>query len=1085
MPTLDWKFFGIILKLGDDTYLSKALLFPEFSCLTNQPVKAHGALSANIAQVLENLPLGTVHRRQLSDPIELRQWNLDLNPPKGVFWREPINLEFSGVTWQHGDAQLAYLPELEEMVIVSGTGDLNEEVLKQIRQHILRTESNLSLYKLLLLQQAEEIQTCYLTQQITLLRPKQVMSKKDDDPEKKKSVLEQVATNLNSGFLSVAYEVDELVESLAAALTGRVQRSVLLVGASGTGKTAIFHELVRTRNKYNLGHTPFWATSGSRLVAGMTGFGMWQERCLDVWREATHTKALLHLGNLVELMEVGKSVSNEQGIASFFRSYLARGDMLVVAECTPEQITVIEREDPHLLQVFHRIDISEPSLEVGQKILRRVASDLVPGREVVLDDLGIETLDRLHRRYATYSAYPGRPLRFLKNLIQDAVEGSTLTTTEVTQTFSRETGLPLFLLDESIPLDLESVHSWFSQQVIGQPQAVDLVVDLLAAIKAGVTRPNRPLSSFLFVGPTGVGKTEMAKALAEFLFRDRTRMTRFDMSEFATPAGILRLIGGLGLAEGLLTAKVREQPFSVILFDEVEKAHPMFFDLLLQVIGEGRLTDASGRLADFRNAVVIMTSNLGAESYRRNTIGFGDDRQPEAVVRHFVEAVRSYLRPEMFNRIDRIVPFGPLSPETIVAVARREIDLMQRREGIKFRNLHLDVSPEVPDFLAARGYDVVYGARPLKRCLERELLVPLSAALNRYAQSLPLRAAVSVAGETLSVMVQPREDGSTKASAVRLAESRLRDLAERSSEFVRNVLKLTHSIAFTNLRNEKYRVERSIQQQQKKKHAPALGALLARLPILKQLTIRGGELEEKSRTLENQILLDFYQHNLKELKPYQLELEQLAEMRSRLLIDMFALTFEEPDHVIVAVYGKNPEFICELVSWYLAVAARHQWAVKLIQYSQPKEKSKEPLSLESTVVEKPDEFFKDPPKVLPGMVIQLDGSQAGLLMLAESGLHVFEKNTKTIGCLVETSSASLAAYEPIVWAELPEKLDAAEKRRIYSVDEGKVTDPLLSRVFPKAFLLGQSQSEPARPFAEAIRLATEQYLYKCAEEHLE
>src|SRR6185437_8343903 len=188
-----------------------------------------------------------------------------------------------------------------------------------------------------------------------------------------------------------------------------------------------------------------------------------------------------------------------------------------------------------------------------------------------------------HRRYATYSAYPGRPLRFLENLIKDRPETEILGAAEVIAAFSRETGLPQFMLDPEAPLDLTAARQWFAERVIGQERAVDLVADLLAMVKAALTRPRRPIASLLFIGPTGVGKTELAKALAEYFFGDRNRLTRFDMSEFATPMAVDRLVGGAFGAEGLLTAKVREQPFSVILFDEFEKAHWSFFDLLLQV----------------------------------------------------------------------------------------------------------------------------------------------------------------------------------------------------------------------------------------------------------------------------------------------------------------------------------------------------------------------------------------------------------------------------------------------------------------------------------------------------------------------
>ncbi|MGH9760328.1 MAG: AAA family ATPase, partial [Blastocatellia bacterium] len=366
----------------------------------------------------------------------------------------------------------------------------------------------------------------------------------------------------------------------------------------------------------------------------------------------------------------------------------------------------------------------------------------------------LETLDRLHRRYATYSAYPGRPLRFLKNLFRNKSEDQPVDSDDVSRAFSAETGLPSFLLNESEPLDLAATTDWFRQRVVGQEEAVDLVVDLMATIKAGMARRGRPLASFLFIGPTGVGKTEMARSLAQFLFRDSSasslggRMTRFDMSEYSDPAAVARLIGGSWDSEGLLTSRVREQPFGVVLLDEFEKAHPSFFDLLLQVLGEGRLTDSSGRLADFSNSVLIMTSNLGAESFRASPTGFHTrDEVVDRARAHYTREVKAFVRPEFFNRIDRIVPFSPLPEDALLKVARRELALIQRREGVLYEGLTLDINDEVVRHLAKAGFDPRYGARPLKRAVERELLIPLARALNERSNPYQVHArAQMVAG---------------------------------------------------------------------------------------------------------------------------------------------------------------------------------------------------------------------------------------------------------------------------------------------------------------------------------------------------
>src|SRR5262249_31600234 len=244
---------------------------------------------------------------------------------------------------------------------------------------------------------------------------------------------------------------------------------------------------------------------------------------------------------------------------------------------------------------------------------------------------------------------------------RDGTKGEPITETEVYDGFTRETGLPRTMIDPAVPLDLAETHAWFSSRVIGQPDAVNLVTDLLATVKAGLTRPNRPIASLLFIGPTGVGKTEMAKAVAEFLFGSKDRLTRFDMSEYADPIAVRRLVGGAFGSEGLLTAKVREQPFSVLLLDEVEKADGSFFDLLLQALGEARLTDAGGRLADFRNTVVVLTSNLGAESYRKGAAGFTSAGPTKAeATEPFSRAGEQFLGPEMVNPHGRRGPLRPL-----------------------------------------------------------------------------------------------------------------------------------------------------------------------------------------------------------------------------------------------------------------------------------------------------------------------------------------------------------------------------------------------------------------------------------------
>ena len=281
------------------------------------------------------------------------------------------------------------------------------------------------------------------------------------------------------------------------------------------------------------------------------------------------------------------------------------------------------------------------------------------------------------------------------------------------------------MVDPDIPMNLQAVRAHFKSEVFGQDVAVDRIVDVLASVKTALTKKGKPIASFLFVGPTGVGKTEIAKVLAKFMFGRRDRMIRFDMSEFSDPYSVQRLTGEGFFQDGILTAAVRREPFCVLLFDEIEKAYPSFYDLLLQLLGEGRLTDSRGRLVNFCSTIIIMTSNIGAANLQGNRISLVQEDSPQSVNQHFLSAVQQHFRPELFNRIDQVIAFQPLDRDTVRFVVEREMNLFKKREGIQFRNLDLSISEEVLDHLAKIGYDYRYGARYLQRTIRTQLVIPL------------------------------------------------------------------------------------------------------------------------------------------------------------------------------------------------------------------------------------------------------------------------------------------------------------------------------------------------------------------------
>ena len=264
--------------------------------------------------------------------------------------------------------------------------------------------------------------------------------------------------------------------------------------------------------------------------------------------------------------------------------------------------------------------------------------------------------------------------------------------------------------------------------MVGQEEALVAVADAVRRARAGLKDPGRPIGSFLFLGPTGVGKTELTKALAEFLFDDEAAITRLDMSEYMEKHSVARMIGAppgyVGYDEGgALTEAVRRRPYQVVLFDEVEKAHPDVFNVLLQVLDDGRLTDGQGRTVDFRNVLIIMTSNLGSEYLASDAVSDGDS-SVEAVRPLVMDAVRKHFRPEFLNRIDEIVLFQRLGREQMDSIVKIQLARVEKLLADRRMAIHLDAG--AVHWLSERGYDPVYGARPLKRVIQKELVDPIA-----------------------------------------------------------------------------------------------------------------------------------------------------------------------------------------------------------------------------------------------------------------------------------------------------------------------------------------------------------------------
>jgi ATP-dependent Clp protease ATP-binding subunit ClpB len=327
----------------------------------------------------------------------------------------------------------------------------------------------------------------------------------------------------------------------------------------------------------------------------------------------------------------------------------------------------------------------------------------------------------------TYGIIPEleKKLKAVEEKAGDAMVEEAVTPDHVAQVVSRWTGVPVDRMLEGEKDKLLRMEEALSQRVVGQDEAVKAVSTAVRRARAGLQDPHRPIGSFMFLGPTGVGKTELTKTLAGFLFDDEAALIRIDMSEYMEKHSVARLIGAppgyVGYEEGgSLTEAVRRRPYQVILFDEIEKAHPDVFNILLQVLDDGRLTDGQGRTVDFRNTIVVMTSNLGADLL----VALGENQNVDAVRDQVMSVVRANFRPEFLNRIDEIILFQRLKMEQMGAIV--DIQMARLQKLLDDRKVTVELKPEARTWLAEKSYDPAYGARPLKRVIQKQLQDPLA-----------------------------------------------------------------------------------------------------------------------------------------------------------------------------------------------------------------------------------------------------------------------------------------------------------------------------------------------------------------------
>ena len=533
------------------------------------------------------------------------------------------------------------------------------------------------------------------------------------------------------------------------------------------------------------------------LVAGSKFRGEFEERLKSVVDEVKQAQreVILFLDEIHTMVGAGAA---EGGIdaSNLLKPALARGELQCVGATTSDEYRRYIEKDTALERRFQPVFLEEPSIEETVEILKVLRPRYEAHHKVTIDDSALSAAARLSDRYITGRQLPDKAVDFIdeaasklridteslpsglkeleerirglsdqeeaaaqrseyeqaaqlrterlrleeeyeaerQRLLADRNVDMVVGEADIAELLASWTGIPAGRLLEGESERLIHMEESLHQRIIGQDEAVVAVSEAIRRSRSGLSDPRRPIGSFIFLGPTGVGKTELSKALAEFLFDDEANMVRVDMSEYMEKHTVSRLIGAppgyVGYDEGgQLTEAVRRRPYRVVLFDEIEKAHPDVFNILLQILEDGRLTDGHGRTVDFRNTVIIMTSNLGTEVLRRQPFGFRADGREDGLdskrLRDSVnDALKRAFRPEFLNRIDETIIFDPLTQDEIVQVVELMVNDVRRR--LQDREITFELTPEAARWLAQEGFDPVYGARPLRRAVQRHLENALS-----------------------------------------------------------------------------------------------------------------------------------------------------------------------------------------------------------------------------------------------------------------------------------------------------------------------------------------------------------------------
>lgn len=529
-------------------------------------------------------------------------------------------------------------------------------------------------------------------------------------------------------------------------LSRRTKNNPVLVGEPGVGKTAVAEGLARRVARGEVPDTlknrRIVTLDLASMLAGTKYRGDFEDRVKCIIKEVQRAgDVIVFIDELHTIVGAG-SAEGAIDAANILKPALGRGEIQVIGATTPEEYRKHIEKDAALERRFQPVDVPEPDEACCVRMLRALRGSLETHHGLQITDEAISAAVRLSVRYICDRFLPDKAIDLLDEaashvrLESGPQARQTVEASDVADVVSAWTGVPASAISEPESERLLRLEEALHRRVIGQDEAVSAVARAIRRGRVGLSDPRRPMGSFIFLGPTGVGKTELCRALAEAVYGDRDALIRLDMSEYMEKHAVSKLIGSppgyVGYGEGgQLTERVRRRPWSVVLFDEIEKAHEDVYNLLLQIMEDGRLTDSAGRRADFRSTIVVMTSNIGAKAITedRPALGFsGAPRDGDGAVKEAVMAeLRRTFRPEFLNRVDDTIVFRRLSREDVRQIARGMTEAVcgrMRELGVELR-----VTDEALDLLAERGFDPAYGARPLRRQISALLEDPAADAI--------------------------------------------------------------------------------------------------------------------------------------------------------------------------------------------------------------------------------------------------------------------------------------------------------------------------------------------------------------------